>query len=341
VIASVRRHLVETPGDEALGEKLALKAGSSIAILGFIAAKTDGSDRLADREGRWDHAVGRPRSHHRQSMVTAYRWVIVMKGVEVALGFWPALRALYVALALNQCLPSYVGGDAYRIYWVYRQGHRFARVLHGVLIDRVGAMLALMVMLASSIPVFMRRFHDPTIERVLLLVLGAGVLGILVFCTADLLPTRWRHAPVVRETAALSQSARRILLTSSTAWAVGPLAVVVHCLTAFVLFIVAVDLDLPVSLIDCLLLVPPITLLSALPISVGGWGVREGVMVGALSLIGVGAEQALAVSVLLGFVLLANGMLGLLPLAFGRERMIVSRARREGPTAAEEDVAKA
>jgi uncharacterized membrane protein YbhN (UPF0104 family) len=322
--------------------EFALKAGSSLAILAFIAAKTDLA-RIASLMARADGitlavALGLIVF---QSMVTAFRWVIVMKGVEVALGFWPALRALYVALALNQCLPSYVGGDAYRIYWVYREGHRFARAFQGVVIDRIGAVLALMVMLAVGIPFLFRRFHDPTVERVLLLLLGAGGLAILGFCTADLFPTRWRDLRLVRETADLSASARRILLTSSTAWIVGPLAVLVHGLTGLALFTFAVGLELPIGLGDCLLLVPPITLLSALPISVGGWGVREGVMVGALSLIGVGAEQALAVSVLLGFVLLANGMLGLVPLAFGRERMIVSQVRREGPTAAKEDAAQA
>jgi len=35
----------------------------------------------------------------------------------------------------NQCLPSYVGGDAYRVYWLYREGNPLATAVRGVLID--------------------------------------------------------------------------------------------------------------------------------------------------------------------------------------------------------------
>ena len=79
-------------------------------------------------------------------------------------------------------------------------------------------------------------------------------------------------------------------------------------------------------MLDCVLLTPPITLLSAVPISIAGWGVREGVMVGALSMVGIGTEHALALSVLLGVAMLGNGLVGLLPLAFGGERFMTRRA---------------
>jgi uncharacterized membrane protein YbhN (UPF0104 family) len=63
-------------------------------------------------------------------------------------------------------------------------------------------------------------------------------------------------------------------------------------------------LGAPVSALDCLVLVPFPLLLSLLPISVGGWGVREGAMVVAFALVGVSTETTLAVSVLFGLILL-------------------------------------
>jgi hypothetical protein len=84
-------------------------------------------------------------------------------------------------------------------------------------------------------------------------------------------------------------------------------------------------MGLPLTAFDCLLLIPPIMLLSAIPISISGWGVREGVMVGALGMMGIGADQAIALSVLLGVVLLLNGLLGLWPLTFGGDRFVAAR----------------
>ena len=51
---------------------------------------------------------------------------------------------------------------------------------------------------------------------------------------------------------------------------------------------------------------------SRLPISVAGWGVREGVMVSFLSAYGVSAEKAFATSVIYGLAELAAAMLALL-----------------------------
>jgi glycosyltransferase 2 family protein len=57
---------------------------------------------------------------------------------------------------------------------------------------------------------------------------------------------------------------------------------------------------LDVSFVDFLMLMPPVVLLSGLPISVGGWGVRENAMIAALGTVGVGASAAMVLSVQLG-----------------------------------------
>jgi hypothetical protein len=48
-------------------------------------------------------------------------------------------------------------------------------------------------------------------------------------------------------------------------------------------------------------------------------------MVGALAMMGIGTEPALALSVLLGVVLLVNGLLGLWPLMLGGDRFVAVR----------------
>jgi hypothetical protein len=57
---------------------------------------------------------------------------------------------------------------------------------------------------------------------------------------------------------------------------------------------------LGVPFLDFAMLMPPVMLLVALPVSAGGWGVREGAMVAALALVGVGREPALLLSIELG-----------------------------------------
>ena len=54
----------------------------------------------------------------------------------------------------------------------------------------------------------------------------------------------------------------------------------------------------------------PVNLISTAPISIAGWGVRESVMVLAFSYAGLSEGDAFIVSILVGLVTLATGVLG-------------------------------
>ena len=54
------------------------------------------------------------------------------------------------------------------------------------------------------------------------------------------------------------------------------------------------------SFLDCLVLIPPVVLVSTIPISIAGWGVREAAMITLLALVGVAKADAFVLSVLFG-----------------------------------------
>lgn len=78
------------------------------------------------------------------------------------------------------------------------------------------------------------------------------------------------------------------------------LAVAGQALMARTVYLAAQSLAIEVSLLDCLVLIQPVTLLTSLPISIGGWGVRETAMIGVFGLVGVPASAALVLSVQIG-----------------------------------------
>ena len=81
----------------------------------------------------------------------------------------------------------------------------------------------------------------------------------------------------------------------------------------FVVYLLALDARVDISLLDCLLILPPVMLISALPISIAGWGVREGAMIVGLGLAGVPGEQALALSIQFALAGSAVSLLGAIP----------------------------
>ena len=75
-------------------------------------------------------------------------------------------------------------------------------------------------------------------------------------------------------------------------------------------YILACSMLIELEFMHSLLLMPLIVLLTILPISIAGWGVREGAMIMLLGLVGMPSEQALALSILVGIVALISGLPG-------------------------------
>ena len=71
-----------------------------------------------------------------------------------------------------------------------------------------------------------------------------------------------------------------------------------------------VSIELEITWVDCMVLMPPVLLLMTIPISIAGWGVREQAMVSAFALIGISGEGALALSIMFGLVSLFMGLPG-------------------------------
>jgi uncharacterized membrane protein YbhN (UPF0104 family) len=67
-----------------------------------------------------------------------------------------------------------------------------------------------------------------------------------------------------------------------------------------VMWMIGLGLNLGVPLADCMVLTPLIVLAAMLPISLGGWGVREGVAILLFGLAGLSQSDALALSVVFG-----------------------------------------
>ena len=81
-------------------------------------------------------------------------------------------------------------------------------------------------------------------------------------------------------------------------------------ITVFGVFAITQALDLAIPIWSLFLVVLPVLLISMIPVSIAGWGVREGAMIVAFGYAGLPQDQALAVSILLGLVLLGVGALG-------------------------------
>jgi uncharacterized membrane protein YbhN (UPF0104 family) len=119
-------------------------------------------------------------------------------------------------------------------------------------------------------------------------------------------------------------SAPRVLLM------VGGTSLLIQMMPIPCFLILASALHVPLSAVDATILVPLIMLAAMLPISIAGWGMREGVAILLFGQVGINAPDAVLLSVLFGLIALATACLGGLVWLLSRHRTLL--AERDYPT---------
>jgi uncharacterized membrane protein YbhN (UPF0104 family) len=142
------------------------------------------------------------------------------------------------------------------------------------------------------------------------LLLCGLVVGTVLLLYADTLVGRlksWRPFAALAE---LSADARRSLLSPSGAKLAG-FSVLTHVNLAIGTFWLGRSLGLQLQLLDYLLFTSLVTLVTSLPLTIGGWGIREGTIVTLFGSVGIAAHSALAFSILYGVSVAVIGLCAL------------------------------
>ncbi|MBC8267715.1 MAG: flippase-like domain-containing protein [Rhodospirillaceae bacterium] len=245
--------------------------------------------------------------------ICVIRWRVVLGAIRAVLSFADGLRIYLMGFFFNQALPSSVGGDAVRVYKAYKGGLSLSCAINGVMLERVATVLGLIALVVIATPFFIDRVGPDEaawiIPFVSLLGVG-GVTGLIVLMFLDRLPSRISHWRFVRGLAMLAADSRRVFLSPVHAVQALGWSFAGHVNVALTVYLLALSLDLQITWLDCMVLIPPVLLVMTLPISIAGWGVREQAMVTAFALIGVPGEGALALSIMFGLLGLLFGLPG-------------------------------
>jgi uncharacterized protein (TIRG00374 family) len=302
--------------------KRLIKIGVSVGILAILARKTDWQ-QVAAAIGvlRWPYAVASFAVVIVAQLISAVRWQWLAR----PLGFGRPLRhyisAYFVGMFFNLLLPSSVGGDAVRAVYLNANSKRLGSAALTVLLDRLSGLLVLLCVAcvaAVVCPVSLPLWVQLTVGGAVL----AAVLGLTLTPwlakAASALANGTGHVArlgrlAVRLRDALSvYGCRPRLIVSSTALSA---VVQVSSVLQVGLLGLAVGLDIPWSVYG--VAAPMVSLLTLLPVSFNGMGLREAGMVLFLSPVDVPAGTAVTVAFLWFLVQSAAGLIGGAVYAFG------------------------
>ncbi len=246
-----------------------------------------------------------------QVFMIALRWHAIIRQCGASIPISRVFRYALIGGFFNQTLPSTVGGDAARVWLVARDGAGWSKATYSVLIDRVVGLLILALIVVVCTPWSFELIRSP-LGRAALVAIGLGcIAGPAVFIALGY--WRWKFFErlwLTRHLAAAAAIAKDIFTSRQTGGLVAGLSLVVHALTIVVAWLAARSVAAPFEIVHSLLLLPPVLLIATVPISIAGWGVREGAMVLAFAYAGLPESDGLLVSMLYGIALFTMGAIG-------------------------------
>lgn len=252
----------------------------------------------------------------------ALRWREISGPCGAPLHATQAFKYNLIGTFFNQTLPSTIGGDAMRLWLVNRTGAGWRAATYSVLVDRAIGLIALAIIVVASLPWSFQLIGDSRGRLGLVLIDLAAISGGLGFLLLGHLPWTWlRTWWPTRHIHACSLIANRVLFNRNSGPKIAILSLCVHVLTVVIAWCVVRAISAPADFDQVFLLIPPIMLVTMLPISIAGWGVREATMMVAFGYAGLVQADGTMVSLLYGASSFVVGAIGGLVWVFSAEKV--------------------
>jgi uncharacterized membrane protein YbhN (UPF0104 family) len=241
--------------------------------------------------------------------VVSVRWRMLAAMFTVRLSTGMATQATFAGLFVGQVLPGAIGADVVRGWMIWHQGLPNKMVIASLVADRIISLAAVGLMILAALPALMPYLPEAIVALIKLGLLGGLLILLVAFVAVRLLNSprvkSWQQAARRRLSEAGVRLSRKTLVVSLL------LATLGHGLVILSAYFLSVAMKVDSSLWMWLLVMPIVTLVTAIPISINGWGVRELAMVQLWALFGVSRSDAFLISICMGLVAIVSSLPGL------------------------------
>ena len=240
----------------------------------------------------------------------AQRWRNVASAFDKALTFRTTFIYTWVGLFVNLVLPALVGLDTVRTLQMRAQQVPIGEATRIIVTDRIYSFVSLLIVIAAGIPVAASLSGSERVTQVMIIVVIFGSISFALLSKLYLLKKPLSRYPGANSIWKLSQDVHFISRNSRALLGVFVWAIGNHVGRVAAIVCLALALGIELSAVEAFALVPIASLIVLVPISLGGWGVREVVYMEIFKLAGLTATSAVSLSILWGLVSLVMALLG-------------------------------
>jgi hypothetical protein len=235
-------------------------------------------------------------------LISAYRWQLFLNVKNIHVKVSKLFSFYMVGMFLNNFLPGAVGGDVVKTYDLYKYTNKGNYSVVSVFLERFTGLIGLALIAVVAAIIGFQKLSTPVI---LLSVWGTAFLLtfiVLMIWYEPLYQLSKRLIFVLLPSALHSKfDSLHMALYSyknhmGTIWYAVAISTVLQLLFALYYAIAAYALGINVDLVYFIIFLPIITIVTMIPISLGGLGIREGMMVLLFHHVGVSSSDILSIS---------------------------------------------
>tara|TARA_Y100000590_G_scaffold115336_2_gene131618 strand:- start:1560 stop:2456 length:897 start_codon:yes stop_codon:yes gene_type:complete len=229
-----------------------------------------------------------------QYIFSAYRWMYISKFTNLEISFSYSLKFYYISNFLNNVLPGGILGDLYRIYHTSEDKRKLIELgksFQSVLFERLSGQLVLFIVFLTSLT-FYFLFYEKYVAFFYLLLM----MSIIIIIGKLLLRKKFKNF-FKRNIFGKNFSS---IFSGSIFWQHFFYSFFVISSYISIYVITALSLKLNIDYFSFLVFTPLILFSMSIPISVGGWGVREVTALLVSFLLGLSASASVTVSIVYG-----------------------------------------
>lgn len=288
---------------------LILKISISASLLAYVLHRA-GEGSMAQGLASVLKALRHAGIMHFPAAVTLFVLMIFLNSIRWGLllgrnvGVITIFRLQLLGTFFSIFLPGMVGGDAIKAYYLHKMTGMGTEAVASVFMDRYLGYAALILLGLLAYPLGLPYFAGTWIVWVLPAMALAFAVGSLVVFWLE---TGGRRFSFMARIYGYFRTYRNSQGIMAKAMSIG---LIVHTVSAILVYVLSRGLGESIPLISLMVFIPIVSTLAALPLSVGGMGIREGAMILLLGTQGVDQTQAVALSFLWYCAMAAGGAIG-------------------------------
>ena len=240
-----------------------------------------------------------------QYILSAYRWMYISSKNGTEMNFFYCLRFYYISSFINNVLPGGVAGDIYRAYCARESTHRvinLSKSVQGIVFERLSGQIMMFFIFLFSLTLFFL-FNEKYLAFFYTVIPVTLAILIFYFIIKKIYFNKIRSNEIML-------NFKRIF-SGIIFWNHTIISFFV-VLSYIIIYIISAEaIGLSIDYFTFFVFTPIILFSMTLPVSIGGWGVREGTALLIAFLLGLSASSSISVAIMYGILNLFCSLPGL------------------------------